>query len=131
MSNPNVKIKVLKPHKTLPVEEIVNEMIREYYDLKKLKEIEETKRLAIEKATKVLLRKLDIIEKGGLEVIEKDYRLKESAIKLISKKFESSDDPNIIMVCVDAILKILRDNSLEKELESITKLISNNQEIII
>ena len=96
VAEPVTKIPKSEETDPLTVIELIETMIREHYALKKLKETEKTKRIKIEKTTEVILRKLDTLEKLGLKAIEKDFRLREAIIKLVGKKLEESDNPQVV-----------------------------------
>ena len=135
MLKSDVKIKVAEPSKIIKdrfsIFEVIREIIEEHYDLKKLKEVEKTKRTAIKKTTEIILKKLDIIEKLGLKAIENDRNLKEAVVKIVGKKLENSDDPEVVALCVNILVETLKGNSLKEELETIAKLVNNNKEIEI
>jgi 2-hydroxy-3-keto-5-methylthiopentenyl-1-phosphate phosphatase len=112
----------------LTVIELIETMIREHYALKKLKETEKTKRIKIEKTTEVILRKLDTLEKLGLKAIEKDFRLREAIIKLVGKKLEESDNPQVVASCLNILIETLRNSSCKEEIEAVARLIHSNKE---
>jgi len=138
---PKPVIKVVNPVPEVPkipkigsvtlVAELITTIIEEHHALKRLKEIEKTKRIKIEKTTEVILKKLEALEKLGLKTIEKDRRSREAIIKLVGKKLEESDNPQVVELCLNILIETLKSSSCKEEIEAIARLIHNNEEIEI
>jgi len=111
--------------------EVLGQLIKEYYELEKLKEIEKTKRLEIKEQTKKVLRTLETLEKVSLEIIESNYNLREKILDQLKKILEKTDEPEIVELCLNKLIGLLDTTSLQKELEAVYIKIQSNEEIEI
>jgi len=132
-----IKASTIQSKIPIPIEDptkyidLLIKLIDEYFDLQKTKNVEETKRFKIEKQTESTLRKLEFLEKTSLQLIEKNYKLRERILEEIIVKFRESNEPTIIQLCLQALISTLNTNSLSEEIKNIYAKLENDKEIEI